>query len=190
MKKSAPPIAMMRYDYVIQVLLTPLLLDGWRMRLQREPAPGDLVLLNAAPRSEWHLSIYREKCAEKDPYGGDQHLFESLKTGKLCRWGSVSINVLDAEKSGAVHRMTWTDDQFEFEKRFNRVCKRGDFYMAIPYIEGFDGKFVHIKFRTRHSFDKKRTALDPIEWKSVTQRDLLAFLKAGEAKHNEKSEAV
>lgn len=174
-----------RYELVIQRLLPSLLLEGWKCRKQMvEPTPGDLVMLQAAPQSNWHLSFYRQT-GDGEGYG-KQHLLESVKTGELCNWSNVSFHVIDREKCGIGHMANWDDAQFEFNDTFWKVYRKAGFYIAIPFIDSFDGDLVVIKFRTRHGFDDKVTELQPFHWRKATQKALLAFLSEGERKHKEK----
>lgn len=174
-----PAKELKRYEVVIQRLMPALLLNGWNCTLRREPVPGDVVMLQSAPMSVWHLSIYRKDC--HDGY----HLLESVKTGEMMRWGNVGFHVIDREKAWGLERIEWTDDQFEFSSKFNKVIRRRemDFYINIPYISEWDGDNVLIKFRTRYNFDELVTPLDPIPWRKITQKALLEHLTAGAAEH-------
>lgn len=68
-----------RYDYAMNLLLPHLILWGWKCQIDRDPVEGDIVVLQSAPASEWHISIYRGR-SEGGHYDC-QHLLESLKTG-------------------------------------------------------------------------------------------------------------
>ena len=166
-----------RYEVVVQRLLPALVLNGWKCVLHREPAPGDIVMLQSAPMSVWHLSIYRENC--NDGY----HMLESVKTGEFCRWGNVGFHVVDREKAWGLERIEWTDAQFEFDRKFRKAWAKGDFYINIPFIAGWDGDNVLISFRTRYGFDEKITPIEPIAWRKITQRALLDHLTAGAVAH-------
>lgn len=166
-----------RYSHLVQTALPRLLLDGWKVYAGGEPKPGNLVLLQSAPPSEWHLSFYIEDC------GDGYHLLESVQTGALMRWGNVGFMVLNEEKIGAGDPARWTDEQFAFKDKFRKVWRKADFYLALPFIEAFDGDLVDIRFRTRHGFDDKITPIPPFEWKKITQKALMAILLAGEKAH-------
>lgn len=172
-----------RYDYAIQNLLRSLALYGWQCVLGRKPVAGDLVMLQSAPPSVWHLSFYLEDM------GDGYHLVESLKTGEKCRWGNVGFIVLDREKTGLYECVEWSDAQFALEAKFEKACRRGDFFLNIPYISGWDGECVLFTMRTRYSFDELRTELAPLPWKKVTLKALLAHLEAGAKEHASRREA-
>lgn len=170
-----------RYEPVIQRLLPSLLLYGWKCRTQASPVPGDLVMLQAAPLSEWHLSIYRE--AGPGESFSQKHLLESLKTGKLGWWENVGFHVIDREVCAIGREADWDDAQFEFNDKFRKVYRKADFYIARPFIDRFDGDYVMFKFRTRYGFDNKITELQPFPWRKATQKALLALLLDGERLH-------
>jgi hypothetical protein len=139
-----------------------------------------MVILTAAPASQWALSFYREKL------GSDEHLLESVRTGVLGKWSNVGFMVIDAEKAGVPREAHWTDDQFAFRDKFHKACKKGDFYMAIPYIDRFDGDSVHIAFRTRYSLDDTITPVVVEGWQKITIKALLSALVAAEKEHESK----
>ncbi len=181
---AKPTATLRRYAVAINRLLPALLLDGRKCRKSVDkPVPGDIVMLSCAPPSEWDLSIYRECEAN------DYHLVESLQTGVVGRWSNVGFHVLDLEKIGFPQSIEWSDEQFAFSDKFRKVCKRADFYMAIPFIDRFDGDTAHIIFRTRYSLDDKLTPVDIVGWQKITQKALLAQLVAAEAKHESKEKA-
>lgn len=173
-----------RYSHLIQRALPTLLLHGWKVFAGSEPKPGNLVLLQCAPPSEWHLSFYVED------FGDGYHLLESVQTGALMRWGNVGFMVLDEEKIGAGEAGRWTDEQFDFNDKFKKVWRKADFYLALPFINAFEGEFVDIRFRTRHGFDDKITPIEPFPWKKITQKSLMAILLAGEKSHETKEKAA
>ncbi|WP_313401470.1 hypothetical protein [Stenotrophomonas sp.] len=170
-----------RYEPVIQRLLPSLLLHGWKCRGEGSPVPGDLVMLQSAPQSEWHLSIYRQAGAGED--FEQRHLLESLKTGKHCWWENVGFHVIDRKKCAIGREAEWDDAQFEFNDKFRKVYRKADFYIPIPFIDRFDGEAVVFKFRTRYGINDKRTELQPFLWRKATQKALLAFLLDGERLH-------
>lgn len=174
---------MRRYDMAVQRLLSAMMAYGIRCSLDREPVPGDLVIVQSGNASEWHLSFYREGGPGE---GFDkQHLLESLKTGALSWWHNVGFHVIDLERCGIGPRLGWTNAQFEFGDKFSKVYKRGGFYLEIPFIDRFDGDMVFVKFRTRHCMDDRITDLPPIPWRKITQKSLLSELTHGELIHSE-----
>lgn len=166
-----------RYDYVIQRLLTALLLKGWRARKDADPVAGDLVMLQSAPQGDWHLSLFLE--------GKDDgiYLLESLKTGETSWWTNVGFSVLDTEACGIDERAVWTDAQFDFADKLRKVSIKADFYINLPFIDHFDGDSVVIKFRTRHAINDKLTELPPMPYRKMTQKRLMQALLAGERLH-------
>jgi len=190
--RPAPPATMelRRYDYVIHRLLPSLLFDGVRcVKWSDTPKPGDLVMLQSAPDSDWTLSFYRKEGTEGHRFT-KKHLLESLKTGQLCWWENVGFHVIDRDKTHIQQEAEWTDEQFVFSEKFDRACRKGDFYMARPFIARFDGDEVLIKFRTRWGLDEHITEVPPLQWKRLLQRDLLAALKVSEKKHEDRPRPI
>lgn len=170
-----------RYDFTIQRLLTFLWLNGFKSSETGKPAQGDLVKLQSAPDSEWHLSFYIEN--QNDGY----HLLESLKTGKLMRWGNVGFVVLSREWVRDNERIRWTDEQFRFADLLRAESRRADFYINLPFIEKITKDRAVIGFRTRHSLDKVRTIGNAFDFNKFSRGDLRTYLYALERKHAEAS---
>lgn len=161
-----------RYDYAIQNLLPSLWLKGFKFaEPDRTPVSGDLVMLQSAPQTEWHLSWYVEKHPDRE-----EHLLESLKTGNLCNWGNVGLIIMSREWVRDYAKIKWTDEQFGFEKRFMAEFRKADFYLHLPYIDRFEGDQVHIGFRVRHGFSATRTAAEPFNFATSTRADLRCHL--------------
>jgi len=146
-----------RYDYAIQNLLPSLWLKGFNFaERDQEPEPRDLVMLQCAPQTEWHLSFYVERCTDRDG-----HVLESLKTGRLCNWSNVDLVIMSREWVSTHRKVRWTDEQFAFEKTFMAESRKANFYMHLPYIERFNGDHAHIGFRVRYGIDSTLTIADP-----------------------------
>lgn len=159
-----------RYDYAIQRLLPSLWLRGYDFSERGDPVPGDLVMLQSAPQSEWHLSWY-----VKDQ-GGDRHLLESLKTGELCNWSNVGLIVMNRKWVSEHECIRWTDKQFAFEKTFRAEFKKADFYIHLPYISRFDGDSVYITYRVRYGLNETLTQAEPFGIEGASRGDLRTHL--------------
>lgn len=176
-----------RYDYAMSALLPSLILWGPKCWIARDPFEGDIVILQSAAASEWHISIYHGH-GEGGHYDRN-HLLESLRTGRLCNWTNVGFLVLDKKECAVNELWLWTDEQFDFSDKMGKVSRKADFYLAIPFIDKFDGDVVNIKFRTRFGLDDKITNVPPFEWRKITQKSLLAKLMEYEAIHKAKDAA-
>lgn len=168
-----------RYDFAIQRLLPFLWLNGFKSSESGSPVPGDLVNLQSAPDSEWHLSFYIED--QKDGY----HLLESLKTGKLMRWSNVGFVVMSREWVRDYECIRWSDEQFRFSNLLRAESRRADFYISLPFIEKMTKGHAVIGFRTRHSLDKVRTIGNEFDFNKLSRGDLRTYLYALERKHIE-----
>lgn len=161
-----------RYDYAIQNLLPSLWLGGFQFaERDRNPVPGDLVMLQSAPMTEWHLSWYVEKHPHRD-----EHLLESLKTGKQCNWSNVGLIIMSRKWVRDYAKVRWTDEQFGFERLFTAERQKAEFYLHLPYIDRFEGDQVHIGFRVRHGFSSTRTVAEPFTFAASTRADLRCHL--------------
>jgi hypothetical protein len=157
---------MKRYDYAIQRLLPNLWLRGYDFAERGDrPLPGDLVMLQSAPQSDWHLSWYVKG-------EGDRHLLESLKTGELCNWTNVGFVIMNRKWVSEHECIKWTDRQFAFEKTFRAEFKKADFYIHLPYIERFDGHNVFITFRVRYGFNDTLTKAEAFNIEGASRGDL------------------
>lgn len=143
-------------------------------------------MLSCAPPSEWGLSIYRG-CGEGGHYD-KKHTLESLKTGVECDWSNVGFHVLDQEECGVGYKWQWTDEQFAFDDKFMKACRKQDFYIAVPYIDEFDGELVKVAFRTRYGLNDKKTQIPPFEWRKISLKKLGEVLAAWEMKHKDAHE--
>lgn len=160
-----------RYDHAVQKLLPVLWLRGYNFSEQSdEPLPGDLVMLQSAPDTEWHLSWYLED------QGDDRHLLESLKTGKTCTWTNVGFVIMNRNWVSKNPRIRWTDEQFAFEALFNAESRRAGFHHHVPFIEGFDEGAAIIKFRVRFARTETLTTADPFAIRDITRADLRCHL--------------
>ncbi len=177
---------LLRYDYTIQKLLPKLWLRGMHAaEMSEEPVPGDLVMLQSAPDSEWHLSWYVQD------QGSDNHLLESLKTGKLCKWGNVGFVIIDRKWVSERERMRWTDKQFAFEKMFEAEFTKGCFYQHLPFIERFEGDNLFVTFRIRFgSADDTRTKAEPFNIEGASRADLRCHLWKWLAIHKRNDDAA
>lgn len=172
--KKEPFVSLMRYEYTIQNLIRRLCLKGWdTLEKCDSPIPGDLVILSCAPQTEWHLSIYIEPLTS-----GGEHLVESLRTGKLCNWSNVSLWVISREWVNDYRCIKWTDAMFAFDKMFNGICRRADYYLDLPFIESLTQDAAVIGTRTRHNFLPVRTFSEPFDWKKMKSRELASLIAA------------
>lgn len=172
--KKEPFVSLMRYEYTVQGLIRTLCLDGWSgLEHSTTPVAGDLVILSAAPDSEWHLSIYIQ-----DRGNGEEHLLESLRTGKMCWWNNVNIWIVSRKWVSERRCIKWTDAMFAFDKMFNGICRRADYYLDLPFIELLTEGAAVIGTRTRHNFLPVRTFSEPFDWKKMKSRELASLIAA------------
>jgi len=132
---------------------------------------GDLVVPKSAPNSVWYLSWVREI---KEVDGFRHYLLESVETGEMCSWSNIGIAYLDRDVVEDHPEWQWTDRQFEFNDRWNRVCYRErDAYMTLPRRAVFgDGFQVTLGARTRFSLNDYRPSKTFDDFRKVTKKVL------------------
>lgn len=141
---------------------------------EKEARPGDLILLTSIRHKRWSLAWLLE--IDKRQYG-NRYLCESIETGELCWWENVGVEYLDRDVVESSENWKWTDRQFQFEDRWNRVCyKQHDAYITLPLPPRFgDGHQVTLGTRTRYGLDDKRPEKTFDDWRKVTKKMMSEF---------------
>ncbi len=176
----------------------------WRSSSQETPVqPGDLVVPTSAPMTEWDLSWYvsEKKIYYKDVKLDDagnpvldndgkeiifenperferEHLLKSVKTGKLCNWSNIGIEYLDRKELKDYPSFKWTDKQFEFNDRWQRVCNKIDGYITIPLLPIFHDDKGKVTLETRKRWsdpDPTRLSRTFENYKKVTIKMMTEF---------------
>lgn len=133
---------------------------------------GDLVIVTSIlAGSKWQIGWL----VDIDPGQTGRHfprwLVESLEDGSLCWWTNVGLEFFPREKLRENPHWRWTDRQFAFRDRWNRVCyKERDAYIVLPRPPVFgDGFEVALGTRTRFGFDDIRPERLFPDWRKVTK---------------------
>jgi len=165
-----------------EVLSFPTIRDkDWHE--DRKPVPGSLVCMSCAPVSKWYLSwVVETKLHE---HGFHEYLLESIEDQSLCWWNNVSINVYNPKRVREMPNWRWTDKQFSFVSKWNRVLKSEDAYNVLPAGTTFyeDSNSVTIALRERwgglrdHDVFKYSETFD--NWKKTTRQMLKDFYRRG-----------
>lgn len=145
------------------------------------PPVGSLVSLSSAPPSQWYLSWVEEVQPGTNEFCS-RYLLRSIETGELCWWSNVTIFVYNPER--VYDRWRWSDKQFKFYDRWQKVLRRADAWMVLdgPTTFGDDGS-VTIRLRERHGgfrdhdqFHFERSFPD---WRKVTMAVMADFYNEG-----------
>ena len=129
---------------------------------------GDLVALSSAPASKWYLSWVIEN--QPSSFGG-KWLLESVDDGALCWWDNVGICYYSRERVAENPQWRWTDKQFAFQDKWNRVAKRNDAYIVLPRMPKFmDDGSVRLDVRIRHSLNEFSNPVVFPSWKKLTSK--------------------
>ena len=143
---------------------------------------GDLICLESARQSPWRLSWLREARAER---GGDtSYLCESVQDGTLCWWSNVGVSYFHRSTLEKHPEWRWTDEQYAFNEKWMKACKRHDPYLYRPLWADFaeDGTPT-IGTRSRFDFDGFRATGTVPNWKKITQKALADMYLAFVAEH-------
>jgi hypothetical protein len=129
--------------------------------------PGDLVIIKSAPVSKWTIG-WLEEIDTSNP-NCRRYAIESLEDGQICWWHNIGIEYFPRDKLHPSWR--WTDKQWEFQDRWNRVCfKERDAYINLPIPPVFGEDFsVTLGTRTRFGFDDIRPTRTFPDWRKVTK---------------------
>ena len=145
------------------------------------PQVGDLVSLTSAPPSKWYLSWLREY----DPNNGwPKYLLESVDDGELCWWENVGLNVYSRERVANRTSWQWDDEQFAFNDRWNKVCRKNGAYIVLPCQPVFntDGSVI-LNVRIRFQFSDYQNPRTFKNWKKATMKELDAYYKECEIEY-------
>lgn len=147
---------------------------------------GDLIRLESAPQSAWRLSWLREIKFER---GGESYLCESIKDGTLCWWSNVGISYFHRPTLIRMPKWRWSDEQYAFNEKWMKACKRHDPWMYRPLMADFseDGTAT-VGTRMRHDIDGLRPVAAVPNWKKTTQKALAEIYISLVAQHKVKKE--
>lgn len=144
----------------------------------KKAVAGDLVLMQSAPASKWRLSWLVERV------GGDLYLCASVIDRELCNWSNVRVAYLHRPTLKQHPEWRWDDDQFAFDDRWMKACKRHDPYIYRPLSADFgDDGVATIGVRCRFSRDAAYTTVQVPNWRKITQRDMAGIYLALVAEH-------
>lgn len=150
---------------------------------------GDLIRLESAPQSVWRLSWLREIRAER---GGDLgYLCESIQDGTLCWWSNVGVSYFHRPTLARMPEWRWSDEQYAFNEKWMKACKRHDPWMYRPLMADFaeDGTAT-VGTRMRHDIDGLRPTTVVPNWKKITQKALSEIYLQLVSQHKAKKENV
>jgi hypothetical protein len=109
----------------------------------RDAVVGDLVILESAMPSKWQIGWLRE--IEDGNRYSRRYLIESLEDGSLCWWTNVGLSFMPPRQ--VRERYKWTDRQFDFQKRWNRVVNK---HSAMRTMDStFSGNEVTVRMSVR-----------------------------------------
>lgn len=161
-----------RYSILNRILSCPMLGQfKWKEKYDTEVQVGDLVSISSAPASEYYLSWVVE-IESGDKTTLPRYVLKSIETGNLCGWANVGVNIYDREEVAQYPEWRWTDKQWAFKNRWNKVCYGwNDAYMVLPLPPVFhDDGSVDLGVRVRMSFNKYTSKKTFPNWKKCTMK--------------------
>ena len=137
---------------------------------------GDLIVLGSAPITKWYLSWLIDIKVGASMFE-NQYLCESIETGELMWWHNICISFIERELVADQPQWRWTDRQFAFNDRWEKVCRKDcAAYIVLPTGPIFgDGFEVTLGTRTRHQFDDYRGTKTFDDWRKVTKTMMAEF---------------
>ncbi len=162
--------------YLLSFCMTMASSDGHRIPANRGfvvgdgAKVGDLVRLSAAPASKWQIG-WLVAIDDTNPHYR-RWLIESLEDGETCWWLNVGVDYLERDSVGPQWR--WTDRQWQFQRRWFRVCYHDcDAHIAVPLYPVFpgfgEGFEVTLGLRTKFGLDDYRPTRTFPDWRKVTR---------------------
>ena len=130
---------------------------------------GDLISICSGPPSKWFVSWLIDYEVRDD--GFTHYLLESIDDGELCWWTNVGINIYDRERVREHPTWKWTDKQFAFKNRWDKVCYRqNDAYIVLPLHPIFRGNSVELGVRVRFGIREFSNPIVFEDWKRLTNK--------------------
>lgn len=173
--------------------------DDWVSCSFRNDVPviGDLVSLQCAPVTKWQLSWYMGEERETET-SFKRYLLSSIEDREECWWTNVGFSVYRPRHGdGKIpDRFRWTDRQYDFNKKVQRVCYdmengviRSD---EVRFGNGFE---ADISFYKRFGLDMPwRYGKKFQDFRKVTISDIALLynlaVKDGERKHGRAQENI
>lgn len=155
-------------------LLPPL--NNYTFSVKDSPCKGDIVALKSAPNSEYCFSWY----LDMEPHGNrfcDNHLLESILTGKLSYWHNVRFAVMNRELTKMHPEWFWTDRQFKLSDWWSKaVYKKGTFIRANP-PEFFDNNKARLSCNRRFAGGHAWSIMVD-DWKKLRLKDLYEIVES------------
>ncbi len=180
-----------RNNILNRVLSCPVLSPEW-WKSTYDPSIGSLVALQSASPSKWYLSWCEEvhRNTEGVPI---QYLLRSVEDHELCWWGNVGIWQYTDDWVDLDPSWRWTDRQYEFRDKWNRVLRKNDAWFVLSGPTEFHKNGgVTLSLRQRHngyrfgdddpSFRHTKTFED---WRKTTKAMMDEFYRDGVTASNQ-----
>lgn len=130
------------------------------------PPINSLCKLDFAPYSKYYLSWLRD--TRKNNFNNTEYLLESIEDNEVCWWEGVTLYALPIETTNSHPEWQWTDEQFEFKKRWFKSLKNQ--YTEKALLPEFNDKKVVLKIReifTQNIIHEKEFE----DWKKIKNKD-------------------
>lgn len=149
---------------------------------------GDLIVMTATPINKWYLSWVIEIEKGSNQYQNN-YLCQSIETGKLIWWRNVGMQFMDREVVKENPQWRWTDRQFAFNDRWNKVAKKeyfhgGTFSIMATRPKFGDGFEVTMAVHQYYGGDFKPSKTFP-DWRKFTKAMMSEFYNECVAKKKE-----
>lgn len=134
-----------------------------------EPPIGSLCRLISAPSTKFYLSWY---CGKKD---GEFYL-QSIEDRSVCRWSNVGLQYLPLKLTEGYHQFNYSDRQFHFQDRWEKIVKEQNYWM-VPMWSEFSDDTTEVTITIRWKFKDTRIKRTFPSWEMLTDEEMKAFAK-------------
>lgn len=134
---------------------------------------GSLVAPFCAPNTKYYLSWLRD--IKLDENGWHKFLLESIEDGELCWWENISFHYLPLEYTDKFPEWKWTDKQYDFNDKWQRVDFKFKFRALLPIFDNNDNSVI-LKFRYGYGISDDIPERKFDNWKKLTKREMQSFV--------------
>lgn len=125
---------------------------------------GSLCRLDCAPHSKYYLSWYLGE-------DNGEHYLQSIEDHSVVRASNVAVCPLPIELTKDAFQFHYSDRQFEFQDRWEKVVKKKSYWL-VPMYSVFDEETERVLVRFRRKFDDYVFMHEFPSWVNTSNKEL------------------